>query len=200
MRHFLASISLSVIFAAVLALAGCGDDTSPPASRASTSTSSTPDKGGAVAPAVTSLADAMAQAEASGSYPRLDRSTSLAGPDANQNGIRDDIDAWIAAQAGAASQKAALRQMARSFQETYFIDTSDSIAVQAAAIRGAAAVVCINTRYGTASNSLEGTRKRRLLRSMTFNTIGRTRAYFSLDQAISGHVIQLPTSEEACDD
>lgn len=198
MRHFLASISLSVIFAAVLALAGCGDDTSPLASTASTS--STPDKGGAAAPAVTSLADAMAQAEASGSYPRLDRSTSLAGPDANQNGIRDDIDVWIAAQAGAASQKAALRQMARSFQETYFIDTSDSIAVQAAAIRGAAAVVCINTRYGTASNSLEGTRKRRLLRSMTFNTIGRTRAYFSLDQAISGHVIQLPTSEEACDD
>ena len=42
-----------------------------------------------------SLKDQIADAERAGKYPPLDRSSDIAGPDANGNGVRDDIEAWI---------------------------------------------------------------------------------------------------------
>ncbi len=51
--------------------------------------------------------------EDSGKIPKLDRSNDLLGPDANSNGVRDDIDAWIAAQPITEVQKKAAQQMAK---------------------------------------------------------------------------------------
>lgn len=41
------------------------------------------------------LAEQIADADNGGKYPKLDRSSDIAGPDVNHSGMRDDIEAWI---------------------------------------------------------------------------------------------------------
>jgi hypothetical protein len=53
----------------------------------------------------TSLPEQIKALEDSGQLPKLDRSSDIRGPDADNNGIRDDIDAWIAAQPITDAQK-----------------------------------------------------------------------------------------------
>jgi hypothetical protein len=54
----------------------------------------------------------------SSAIPQLERSSDIAGPDANQNGVRDDIEAWINVQPLNEGQRKALIQMARWLQVT----------------------------------------------------------------------------------
>ena len=48
-------------------------------------------------PAPTAVTEQIAQLQKGGKLPKLDRSTDIKGPDTDNNGIRDDIDAWIVA-------------------------------------------------------------------------------------------------------
>lgn len=63
--------------------------------------------------------------EDSGKLPKLDRSTSIAGLDVNNNGIRDDIDAWIAALPITGVQKKAAEQSAKVRQAELLVDLTN---------------------------------------------------------------------------
>src|SRR5262249_42712175 len=56
----------------------------------------------------------LTELERSGQSPVLDRSASIAGPDSDNNGVRDDIDLYIGSLTDTPQQKSALRQEARA--------------------------------------------------------------------------------------
>jgi hypothetical protein len=58
-------------------------------------------------PESATLAQQIETLEKTGQLPQLDRSSDIRGPDTDNNGIRDDIDAWIAAQPISNAQKKA---------------------------------------------------------------------------------------------
>lgn len=62
------------------------------------------------------IAALLKKMEDGGKIPKLDRSASLAGPDANGDGIRDDIEAMIVAFNRTPEETQALRQLAKAFQ------------------------------------------------------------------------------------
>ncbi|MDP3810449.1 MAG: hypothetical protein Q8Q78_05545, partial [Hydrogenophaga sp.] len=78
----------------------------------------------------TRLASEIDTLEKTGQLPLLDRSNDIKDPDTNNNGIRDDIDAWITAQPITDAQKKAAQQMARVQQAKILVDLSDKSALQ----------------------------------------------------------------------
>jgi len=90
------------------------------------------------------MKEQLADLERTGVLPALDRSTSLAGPDTNVNGIRDDIDAYIAALPASDAVKKAARQVARVQQQSMLIDLNDRPALKALADASMASTVCMS--------------------------------------------------------
>lgn len=72
-----------------------------------------------------SLGHVVSMPEVHGKRLELDRSSDIRGPDANNNGIRDDIDAWITAQSISDAQKKALQQAARVRQAELLVDLTN---------------------------------------------------------------------------
>ena len=78
-------VRLAMLSALVATLTACPKEKNPPVDPPPPPPPQTP-----------SLSQQIKALEDSGAYPKLDRSADLKGPDQNLNGVRDDIDAWIA--------------------------------------------------------------------------------------------------------
>lgn len=130
---------------------------------------------------VSSSMDRMADA---GIIPRLDRSDSIAGPDKDANGIRDDVDTWIAARATerkyTPAQVAATKQMAMAYQKALLTNISDKKALKLTANENIDAVFCLSDTFGCNENG------RVDIRSVTLNTKSRVIAFYKYDQALDG--------------
>ena len=166
--------------ALILALSGCGGG-----SGSSPATPSTP----------TSLANAILQAEATGAVPKLNHDNTVLGPDVNGNGIRDDIDLYIAAQPDTPAQKAALSQMAVALQASMAIDTTNRNALLGVSTKILNGISCLFTAYG----DLIGGPKSDDIEKITVNTMTRLHAYEKYNTAISGSVLQFPPGS-GCND
>ncbi|HDY8011562.1 TPA: chromosome partitioning protein ParA [Vibrio vulnificus] len=120
--------------------------------------------------------------------PLLDRSDSLTGPDTNQDGIRDDIEAFIDALEVAEPVRKALKQDARSAQENIsydFSDKTESSVSKATEIskkfdRALACYEFVGVEVDDIINSS------RLLMSLTYNTKKRTLAFLSYNRLLNG--------------
>ena len=66
----------------------------------------------------TSLGEHLRMLEWTGRVPALDRSSDLAGPDTDNDQVRDDVQAWIAAQNYPETERRAVQQLARALQQT----------------------------------------------------------------------------------
>jgi hypothetical protein len=148
---------------------------------------------GATAPSTTAsaptIAEQIAALERSGAYPALDRSNDIAGPDANKNGVRDDIEAWINAEPVGDVQKKALMQKARSLQHTLLVDLNDKAELQKTGEGLMASTNCggdVFSPYATWS-ILAGK-----IEAMTANTPQRAERYMKYDAARSGSSTSLP--------
>lgn len=71
-----------------------------------------------------SLQKIIADMDASGEYPILDRTDTLGGIDADNNGVRDDIDRIIASKSYAEKQRKAVEQSVRVIRRTLTEDLS----------------------------------------------------------------------------
>ena len=120
--------------------------------------------------------------------PTLDRSASLKGVDANGDGVRDDLERYIAALPDTADQKASLRQLAKSIDSTLVVDTTNETALRAAANELNEAINCVWSNYpaDVAPKRVEE------MRRLAVNTRERFNAYAKYNQARSGAVIALP--------
>ncbi len=144
--------------------------------------------GGAGAPSGTgtstpTLRDQIAALEQSGAYPKLDRSTDIAGPDANNNGVRDDIEAWINTQPLSDSQKRALLQKARSLQRTLLVTPDDQTVLQSVDDGLAASSHCGALQFAEYADFSKLAGK---VEAMTANTRQRAERYMQYNKARSG--------------
>lgn len=171
MRAILTSFTL-------MALCGCGGGTSGGA----TGSAGSP-------PAAATLADEISAAERAGRIPTFDRSSILTGVDSDGNGVRDDIDTYIASLPYSAIQKSAVLQRARAFQRTLVIDLSNRTQVQQLADEIMAAVNCLG-------DVLPLSDRRGLdLEALTMNTRDRAARYMHFNAALSGGVYDLPDGD-----
>ena len=143
-------------------------------------------------------AEKIAKMENSGELPKLDRTDTVAGIDADQNGIRDDIDAYIQKTYPTEEQRKAVSQYARSLQSSILVNKEDKIAVKAITNEKARAISCISLKIPD-SKSPNGGRVVPEILSITTNTKQRLSEYFLLDKALDGTVISLP-SGDVCDE
>ncbi|WP_156406225.1 hypothetical protein [Hydrogenophaga sp. Root209] len=134
----------------------------------------------------------IAQLEASGALPSLDRTDSVAGIDANANGVRDDIERYIEKKYTVAAERAAAMQMARAFQQMLLVNKQDAAALEAVSELGSRAIVCGSSVFAGPAASVELSQMTTSLESMTTNTKLRLLAYLEYNKARSGSVSTMP--------
>ncbi|MCL1962086.1 MAG: hypothetical protein FWG56_10015, partial [Desulfovibrionaceae bacterium] len=138
------------------------------------------------------LAAQIAQLERQGGYPTLDRSASIAGPDANQNGVRDDIEAWINTLDVTEPQRKALMQEAKVLQQTLLIDLTDKAAIQRSGEELEASGKCGGDRFTPYEAFAKLSDK---IEAMTANTRQRAERYMQYNKAASGSVTESPRGD-----
>ena len=141
---------------------------------------------GASTTAPVSLKEVFDKLEASGELPVLDRSDSIAGPDVNANGVRDDIDRHIDNKSDTQPQKNSLKLFSRVLNSAMTVDTTDQNALREVANNINISVGCLHKNYPPekASSLLHEIRK------FTVNTRSRFMAYMKFNSAMSGLVLK----------
>jgi translation initiation factor IF-1 len=113
--------------------------------------------------------------------PALDRSADINGPDANNNGVRDDIEVWIASLSITETQKKAAMQSIRALQRTLVVDSTDRLALQSSSDQLAASAVCRGDVF--APNFHDGSSLKSKIEAITANTHERARRYVDYNKA-----------------
>lgn len=134
----------------------------------------------------------LAALEVNGALPILDRSPSLAGPDANANGVRDDVDAYIAENYTVPVVRAAVQQMAGTLQSKLLVDLTDSAAVHALSVRSMAAVNCVFDRFEETNSPSSPEMAIKDIQSITMNTKQRLLKYLAFSKSLDGTTMALP--------
>lgn len=156
-----------------LALAACGD-------------------GGPPAAATSNDVAKLAQLEASGAIPKLERLPMIEGIDIDRNGVRDDIDAYITKTYPDEAQRRAALQMARAYQAMLLVDKSDERALDEVSRQSFRAVACQKFAFLGDAGRIASYQMMRELRSVTTNTKERLQAYLAYNKARSGSVSVRP--------
>ena len=135
-----------------------------------------------------SFKEAFSQLEARGELPVLDRTDTIAGIDANQNGVRDDIEAFINSLPDTPVQKKRLYNLQRALNNSMLVDLNDKYRLREAANDVSRSVTCVSISYRDPA-----TRPRRSLQieKMTANTRQRYRAYMKYNSALNGSVFSM---------
>jgi len=148
--------------------------------------------GGAATPVVEPTATVMSKLQASGALLSLDRSTTVAGTDANGDGVRDDVTAWIGTQGYAGNLPKAAAQLAKAYQTVLTLTLTDDAAVRAARLASSDAVECVMQK----SPSIEaGYKAVADLRRVTVNTDARVKAYLSYVELVNDTVARAPEGD-----
>lgn len=121
---------LVLVSLAALLLSACGSGTT--SSDSSNSATAANSNASSSAPPVSSVFEAVRKGEADGSLPVLNRDATVAGPDADGNGVRDDIDAYIDRLTDTPAQKAGSRQLSAGILASLVADVHDNNALDAA--------------------------------------------------------------------
>jgi len=191
---------LVLVILALLATACGGGKSSSPSASAPESTEP------ATRPAEPSMKDQLEALEQQGVLPALDRSTDIAGPDTNGNGIRDDIDAYIAALPVSDEVKKAARQRARVQQRSLLIDLKDRVSLLALSDASMASTACMSStilkdvpselQYKTLRDGHAIALK---IEAITANTPERAERYLAYMGALHGTTTTYPTGK-VCED
>ncbi|WP_429597073.1 hypothetical protein [Variovorax sp. PvP013] len=138
------------------------------------------------------LAQQIASLEGSGALPKLDRSKDIAGPDANANGVRDDIESWVNSQPVNDKQRRSLMQDARATQRTLLVDLKDRAALQTTSEGLAASLNCGGENF---PDYVVFSRLAGKIESMTANTKERAARYMQYNTARSGSSTTMPSGD-----
>ena len=140
----------------------------------------------------TSAKSQIEELERQGKLPQLNRSTSLTGPDANTNGIRDDVDAFIDTLLMASHQKLSAAQLAKGVQASLVVDITNDSALREAVADISNAVNCMSRLFPAIE---ERASVATAVEAVTANTIERTNQYIKFNNALSGTVSRLPEGD-----
>lgn len=132
--------------------------------------------------------------QVAGDIPTLDRSASISGSDANNNGVRDDVDAFITRSYPAPGQQAAALQYAKGIQLAITIDKSNSQAVKSVDQKESRAIKCIFSRFRGA-NDIHPSAVVSEIEAITSNTKDRLKAYLAYSKAMDGTTSAIPDGD-----
>lgn len=143
---------------------------------------------------ISSLSEAIDRLVAEGKYPKLNRDRDVAGPDVDGNGVRDDLDAYVASLPDTEEQKKAMLQGFKLYRYNVTADPSNIKDVERGMVLSARAVACIIDIYGPR----EGHKKLSEVKAYSLNTKYRFEAYVLFDQAKNGMSVRLDPN--SCDE
>lgn len=135
---------------------------------------------------IKNISEAIKRLEDLGEIPKLNKDKDIAGPDENGNGVRDDLDAYVASLPDKEEQKKAAIQYLAAYQYAITIDFENSQEVDDAITKTMDATSCIFERYG-ADEAMKITKN---LETYLFNTRARFEAEQMFDIAQQGKVIE----------
>ncbi|WP_394143108.1 chromosome partitioning protein ParA [Vibrio atypicus] len=120
--------------------------------------------------------------------PLLDRSDALVGADADEDGIRDDIEAFIDVLQISEPKRNAIKQNARNAQEVLYHDFTDKTYENKKTafniIKGYERVIACKGYVGIPVDDRVNTS--RTITALTYNTKARTMAYLAFNRILSG--------------
>lgn len=134
---------------------------------------------------------ALKQLEQSGDLPILNRDSTISGVDANNNGVRDDIDQYVNSLPDTATQKKALLQVSKSLNIAMTVNVNNQNQVIDAANNISGSIKCIYSLY-TPEIAPE---KQADMEKFTVNTTERVAAYEQFNTAVSGSSFVLPQGD-----
>lgn len=137
-------------------------------------------------PAKPSAAEKLADLENRGLIPKLDRSDSLEGPDQDNNGIRDDIDAYIAQHYPEPAQRKAAEQFARAMQLAVTGGSASVDAARSIRRQSSEAISCLYDRFDGTNGSKYPAAVGKELTRITTNTKQRLKAYLAYNKNLDG--------------
>ncbi len=179
-------VSMCPLLISLLLLSACGGGDG----------NSTRQSASASAPAVTvTNQQKLTALEDSGAIPKLERTPSLQGIDANTSGVRDDVEAFIATHYSTPPQQQAALQLAGVLQASLLVDKNEVSAVHALAVRGSRAVNCIYDRFDGQGGSKQPAEVVKEIESITSNTKERLLAYLAYNSALDGTAGALPVGD-----
>lgn len=143
---------------------------------------------------ITTVGQAILAAEANGTIPKLNHDDTLLGPDTDGNGIRDDIDAYIATLPYTEVQKKAVKQHAKALSASLTVNTTDKVALLKVADDMSRASWCTFTKLGgDIAPKIKADNEK-----MIVNTKIRFLEYEKFNSALSGGVFASPDGD-GCD-
>ncbi len=169
----------ALALATSLLLAGCSDGAGP---AVQTTPEPTPQQ-------------KVAQLEASGQLPPLERLPLLGGMDANRDGVRDDIALHIEKTYSDPVQRRAAMQMARAYQAMLLVDKNDARALDEVSLQSSRAINCFGLALGADRDPAPGTKARQEIRALTTNTKERLSAFLAYNKSRSGTVSSVPEGD-----
>ena len=178
----------ALLLCVLAACSGTDDSAQAPATSASPVTPAPP--------AALSMKEQIQTLEDSGKLPKLDRSTSIAGPDTNNNGIRDDIDAWIAALPITDVQKKAAQQTARVRQSELLVDLTNNTEHDRLGVLASRSTKCLRLVF--MPDYQKGYDLSSQIEAITANTKERAKQYLAFNRAVSGSVVS-SVSGDTCE-
>lgn len=134
--------------------------------------------------------------EASGTIPKLDRSDSLAGTDANSNGVRDDLDTYISSIYIQAQQRAAALQFAKAMQAAVLVGGGNADVRKMVAQQLNDGVSCVYAKFYNTDTRPSAVIDE--LEAMTTNTKRRLLSYIAYNNAMDGISLAMPEGD-ACE-
>lgn len=124
----------------------------------------------------------------------LDRTDSLTGIDADANGIRDDIDAYITREYPDPAQRSAVQQDARAMQKALLVPPGDVSAAKTVVREAARATNCIYAEFPKGGWK-EAARVGKEVEALTTNTKKRLLAYLQMNKSLDGTSWAMPEGE-----
>ena len=126
-----------------------------------------------------------------GLMPELDTTETLGGVDADADGLRDDIKAWIDTLTVNSDQKKSITGNAKAMQTIMLVVLNDATAVDTAFANSLTSIVCmVNVFYDDFDKANE---IRKDIQSYTANTILRSQKSITYNNKLGGSVSGIPT-------
>lgn len=122
--------------------------------------------------------------------PKLDSTAVLEGSDTNNNGIRDDVDAYLASKNFPVPKLKAAQQEARVYQDQLTVNPTNKTALHAVELRADKSTNCMFSKFGGSAMALS-----KELLKLTANTIERKKAYSTYEHFLDGTVASLPDGD-----
>ena len=138
---------------------------------------------------IATVEQAIINLERTGKLPVLDTSSTIAGVDENDDGLRDDVANYIQSLTITTSQKEELVNAAKNIQAALLVDTTNDLLVSAIGEQSALSAVCIALSFDKA---IDAHRYLAKLEALMANTPARVIQYDAYNAARHGSVTRLP--------